>query len=561
VNDIQNDYDINASTEASSGAGRRHVRAVLYARVSTEEQRERESIQTQLEFGRRYAATHGITITEEYADEGVSGTVPLKMRLQGRRLLEDLQKRQVDVVLTFRLDRLGRETLLILETVNQIEASGAQIRSMTEPFTTESASGKLLLTLLSGFAGYERDAIIERSLAGTERLARKGVWLGGIVPFGYEVVGKDKEARIQPNHQLIPNQSINEVDVVRMIYRLAAEEGQSCMKIADRLNALKVPTVYARDGRKVERGKRLQATSGKWRPSRIRGLLTNTTYKGIHQYGKRSKRTVIERDVPALVDSKTWEAAQETLRKNRLDAPRNSKRKYLLRGLIRCAHCGQTYGGSFHNKSQRGYYRCNGHQSARLGHRERCPSVSIPVKQLEEDVWEDIDRFLRNPGDVIEQLQASIDREGVHREHTMRDISGLQTAFAEKQRERQRILELYRRAVITEDDLKAQLEAITAEQAILEHEIENCQDNLRKRQSEQEMLHSTEQLLIEVRARLDAPLSWAIKRAVVEQLVEGISARTEGKEASVDVTYRFVPVENRTDRGCGWQRAGTWPGR
>jgi site-specific DNA recombinase len=552
VNHIQNADRINASTGNGTGAGRKRVRAALYARVSTEEQRERESIQSQLEFGRRYAATHEITIVGEYADEAVSGTVPFQMRLEGRRLLEDLREKKFDLVLTFRLDRLGRETRLILDTVlDQLEAGGAKVRSMTEEFSTESATGKLLLTMLSGFAGFERDAIIERSIAGTERLARQGVWLGGIVPFGYEVVGKNKDARLQPNHQAITGLSISEVDVVRMIFRLAAEEGQSCGKIAERLNALNVPTAYVRDGRTVQRGKRRRATSGKWRPGRIRSLLTNTTYKGLHQYGKRSNRPVIYREVHALVDSKTFETAQQTLRNNQLKAPRNSKRKYLLRAIIRCAHCGQTYGGSFHTRSKRGYYRCNGHQSARLGHREKCPSVSLPVEQLEKEVWEDIERFLCNPGDVIEQLQASINRESVGRENAGQDISGLQTAFAEKQRERQRILELYRRSVITEDDLTVQLEAISKEQATLEREIENCQSHLRKRQSEQEMLHSVEQLLREIRGRLDVPLTWDTKRAIVEQLVEGISARTEGKEATVDVIYRFVSTENCTDRDCG----------
>jgi len=74
----------------------------------------------------------------------------------------------------------------------------------------------------------------------------------------------------------------------------------------------------------------------------------NTTYKGVHQYGKRSKRRreIIERQVPAIVTVEIWERAQQVLRENMLFSARNAKRKYLLRGLIKCGLCGLTYIGT-----------------------------------------------------------------------------------------------------------------------------------------------------------------------------------------------------------------------
>jgi hypothetical protein len=105
---------------------------------------------------------------------------------------------------------------------------------------------------------------------------------------------------------------------------------------------------HVRDDRLLLRGKRKQRTSGVWRPGRIRGLLTNKTYMGIHEWGKRAvkKRSVISRPVPAIVTEATWKKAQKTLQENFLFGKRSAK----LRGLIKCGVCGLTYIGVAANR-------------------------------------------------------------------------------------------------------------------------------------------------------------------------------------------------------------------
>src|SRR5690606_37009770 len=109
----------------------------------------------------------------------------------------------------------------------------------------------------------------------------------------------------------------------------------STIRVADYLNSIGVPPAYKKDGRKVKKGKRKVNTAGVWTPSRIRNMIVNTTYKGIHLYGKRTnkQREIITREVPAIVSSDQWEKAQKVLKDNHLEAMRNAKRKYLLRGL------------------------------------------------------------------------------------------------------------------------------------------------------------------------------------------------------------------------------------
>src|SRR5438874_3945833 len=175
-----------------------------YLRVSTEEQRERQSIATQREFAERYCELHNLAVYRVYADDGVSGTVPLERRPEGSQILKDAKLGKFDQLLIYKLDRLGRDTRLILNAVAELEKLGVRVRSMTEEFDTGTSTGRLMLTLLSGFASHERDVIRERSVAGTLRVAEAGAWLGGIVPYGYRKVGEKRDARIVVSEEPIP---------------------------------------------------------------------------------------------------------------------------------------------------------------------------------------------------------------------------------------------------------------------------------------------------------------------------------------------------------------------
>jgi site-specific DNA recombinase len=309
-----------------------------YLRVSTEEQRERQSIDTQREFGQRYCELHQLPVYEVYADDGISGTVPIESRPGGRSILEAARKGRFDQLLVYKLDRLGREIRLILNAVAELGGYGVRVRSMTEKFDTGTATSRLMLTLLSGFASHEREVIRERCLAGTNRVAEAGAWLGGTVPFGYRKVGEKRDAHLVISEAPIPDLAMSEAEVIREVFHMAVVERKSCRAIADRLNHLRVPCAYVRDDRLTVRGKRRQKTSGVWCPGRVRGLITNKTYMGIHEFGKRSatKRPVVSREVPAIVDAEVWRKAQANLHAHLLFGKRSTRNQYLLRGLIKC---------------------------------------------------------------------------------------------------------------------------------------------------------------------------------------------------------------------------------
>jgi site-specific DNA recombinase len=521
----------------------------IYARVSTEEQRERQSIRTQIEFGERYCQLHDLAVYRVYSDDGVSGTVPLDQRPEGGQILKDAQLGRFDQLLVYKLDRLGRETRLILNAVAELEKLGVRIRSMTEEFDTGTSTGRLMLTMLSGFASHERDVIRERSVAGTNRVAEAGAWLGGIVPYGYRKVGEKRDAHLAISEDPTPGLAMSEAEVIREVFRMAAVERKSCRVIAARLNDLRIPCAYVRDDRLTLRGKRKQRTSGVWRAGRIRGLITNKTYMGVHEFGKRaaSQRPVISRAVPAIVTEATWKKAQKTLRDNFLFSPRSAKNQYLLRGLIKCGLCGLTYVGTAANRpngKREFYYRCNGAHSpsvySKLG---RCQAKAVRGDHLEEQVWSDVDTFLRNPEPVLEQLHARLESDAKGSDQIRKQVARLEGLLAQKAAERSRVVGLYRRGRLTDADLDAQMDEIGKEETALETQIAELGGRIAGADSITASLGSAQALLEKLRKRLDEPVSWELKRRLIEVLVAGVRVDTVEecgvKQTRTTVTYRF----------------------
>jgi site-specific DNA recombinase len=410
-----------------------------------------------------------------------------------------------------------------------------------------------MLTMLSGFASHEREVIRERSVAGTTRLAEAGVWLGGIVPYGYRKAGENHERRLAVCEEPIPGLVMSEAEVIREVFRLAAVEKKSCRVIAERLNTLRIPCAYTRDDRMTLRGERREKTSGIWRPGRVRGLLMNSTYKGEHEYGKPSacKREIIRRVVPAIVMEETWQKAQKTLRANMLFGVRSARNRYLLRGLIKCGLCGMTYIGVATNGSngkKQFHYRCNGaHSPALYWARGRCTSKSVRGDFLEQQVWSDVEAFLRNPEPVLEQLQARLAGEAKGTENIQKQAVRLDCLLEQKTTERSRLLSLYRRERLSDAELDAQMDEIAKEQAALEIQVSELRGCIRGQGSIVATVSSAQHLLAVLRKRLDEPISWELKRRLVEVLVQGIRVETVEengvKQARTTVTYRFSQPE------------------
>ena len=533
------------------------MKAAIYMRVSTEEQRERQSIETQREHAKQFCEKEGLEIEGFYADDGVSGTVAIHLRPAATRLLEAAKLGRFEKVLVYKIDRFGREPRLILNAVKDFEDLGVAVRSMTEPFENETPSGRFMLGIYSSVAGLERDNILQRSSEGINRLVREGAWVGGVVPYGYRVSGRHREARLVISDVAIPGTGLTEGDVIRLAFRMAGDEGKSCMAIADHLNDLGVPAAYTRQGDEGSLGRRKRATSGRWRDSRILYMLRSRTYMGEHVYGKKPNnpakaRKPFTRSVPAIVDEALWTRTQAVLTRNAFFCKRNSRNTYLLRGLMKCAHCGWTYIGTMYtgkNRQDRTYYLCGGrHKGKRacVDPAQRCRGRAVPGS-LEEAIWADVEAFLRNPGPALDEVAARLAAKSEDPASLTARLESLQGTLAGKDGERDRVLGLYRRGRIDEATLDAQLEDVERDRKDLVQKLEALRgDQDRERQLQLER-RSVDQLLAELRERLDSPLDPELKRRVLEALVGGIQIETldtaSSQESRAIVTYRFSAPE------------------
>lgn len=395
---------------------------VAYLRVSTDDQRDRGTIDTQRLTIERYCARNGLHLVDLYTDEGISGFTPLAERPSGAHLLHDVFYDRVALVLVYAFDRLGRGEAAIA-AVSTLLARGVEVRSVTQAdIDVRTPQGWEAFVQEVEHAAHEYAMFQRRSTDGIERLVRAGAWVGGIVPFGYRVAddvdslfgsGRRKARRLVVSNESLPDVGLSEAEVVRMMYRLCAVEGWSCHKIAEHLNTLGVLPVYARDQRGVLRGKHKVGTAGVWRAGRVRSVLANTTYKGLHTYGKRSashEREVIERPIEPIIDADTWTRAQQMLRDHVLIAPDRKVRDYLLRGFMRCAVCGLTYIGVTYPKYGGGvkaYYVCSGKHNHRKLLRPggvKCASKAIRAERIELAIWEDVQRILNYPASALRSL-------------------------------------------------------------------------------------------------------------------------------------------------------------
>lgn len=147
------------------------LRAALYARVSTTDQ----TCENQLPELRRYCEVRGWSVAE-YVDTGVSGAKDRRPALD--RLMQDARRRHFDVLVVWKLDRLGRSLRHLILTIEELTARGVSFTSLGEGIDTGTAAGRLQLHLLGAIAEFERERIRERIHAGLARARREGVRIG-----------------------------------------------------------------------------------------------------------------------------------------------------------------------------------------------------------------------------------------------------------------------------------------------------------------------------------------------------------------------------------------------
>lgn len=525
----------------------------VYCRVSSEDQADRGTIEIQKEFAAKYVNLYNLEVFDYYCDDGVSGTLPLEMRPEGKRLLEDAAKKRFNMVIFYKLDRIGRKVRVILNAVNDLDELGVTVKSMTEPFENETPTGKFLLTTLAGIAELDRDTILARMWSGAQLAAKQGRWLGGIVPYGYRKTGK----RLVISDEPIPGCRISEEDVIEIIYKMAGKEKATCAEIADYLNSMKIPTKYQID--KINNNPST-ASATIWHPSRVAHIIRSTTYKGIHQYGKKTSHKgsqMISRRVPAIVSDELWEAANEVLTSNKLFSKRNSQIEYLLRGMIRCGNCGYAYVGRPNKRDNTKFYVCIGKSKLNYKYyqKERCIGKSLRADWLDAVVWKKCLDILKNPEKIYkEKGQAANDIQPAL--NISYELQQIKIRLKAMSGEREKLLDLFRKEIITEQDLKKQIDKLYSEETNLNKKLSTLNDSLPK----QELKRSKDSVVSLLKEFVKAiqtvninELPFELKRSVVKMLIDKVIIYTEKSpdksypEVSININWRFDAAPFKID--------------
>jgi len=389
-------------------------RAVVYARKSVADGPNQEfgSIEAQREVCRAYIdSQRGAgweAVPETYADEGFTGANTNRPAFQ--RLQQDVEAGKIDVVVVYRVDRLSRSLLDFTQLLETFGRHGAGVVSVTEPFDTATPMGRMVISLLATFAQFEREVIAERVRDKVHASRRRGMWTGGRVPLGYDVVEK----------RLVVN--AEEAERVRAIFGLYLELG-SLLPTVNELNARGwTSKAWTRkDGHQIP--------GRAWNRTSLHAFLTSPLLMGKIRAGAE----VVDGQHEGVVDQGTWDAVQAQLA-SKAARPRGwrapKRDGALLAGLLSCA-CGASMIRSSTKKDGRRYHSYVCRRVLKQG-AKACPGSRAPAGALEGFVVEHVRAVGRDPG----LLKAALDADRLAREERRPE---LQAAVQRLGQERSRL--------------------------------------------------------------------------------------------------------------------------
>jgi site-specific DNA recombinase len=356
----------------------RKLRCAVYTRKSSEEGLDMEfnSLDAQREACEAYIASQRsegwVLVPDRYDDGGVSGGTLERPAL--KRLIRDVEAGLADVVVVYKIDRLSRSLTDFSKLVELFEANQVTFVSVTQSFNTTTSMGRLTLNILLSFAQFEREVIGERIRDKFAASRRKGMWMGGTVPFGYRVA----------NRKLLIRE--DEAATVRMIFERFCKTGSATM-LARQLNA---EGVTSRSGKPLDKG---------W----LYKLLNNRVYAGeaVH------KGKAFPGEHEAIVSPDLWEKVHSILQASPRARAGQSRRQTpaLLKGLI-FAPNGQAMSPT-HTRKGGKLYRYYVTQSVLKLGPDTCPIRRIPAGEIEAAVVDQLRAMLRAPEMIVRTWMAA----------------------------------------------------------------------------------------------------------------------------------------------------------
>jgi DNA invertase Pin-like site-specific DNA recombinase len=272
----------------------RRIRCAIYTRKSSEQGLDQDfnSLDAQREACEAYVASQKHEgwelLPDRFDDGGISGGHLDRPALQ--RLMRAVDEKRVDQIVVYKIDRMTRSLADFAKLVDRLDAAEASFVSVTQSFNTATSMGRLTLNVLLSFAQFEREVTAERIRDKIAASKRKGLWMGGNVPLGYQADGRTLK--------------INEceAETIRKLYELY-QAHSTIREVKDRAEALGL-----RSRRRERSGGRVSG-GGSFDRGHIHHILSNPIYAG----RIRHKGQVYEGQHPAIIDPEIWDGVQRQL--------------------------------------------------------------------------------------------------------------------------------------------------------------------------------------------------------------------------------------------------------
>ena len=377
-------------------------KAALYLRVSTTEQAVHGySLAAQEQVIRQFCLQRGYDVYEVYADEGISGK-RTENRPAFQRMMTDAREKLFDMVIVWKLSRLGRNNRDILNTTEELYKHNVSFYSISEQFDISTSTGRLMLQLLGSFGEFERNQISENVQLAMRSLVRDQKRFAGGRMLGY-VSTVDDEGR----KQLVIQEE--EAVIVRKIYQDYAN-GKGYRAIANDLNRLGYHTVKGNSFSTVA----------------IKDILMNKTYGGYLEYakyvnweekrrkGKNPQPIVVEGTHEPIVDKNLFESVQTRMKVAKKQPQWNERGENLLTGLLRCPECGGPMAASNTTntlkdgtKKRIRYYSCANFRNKGAS---VCHANSVRADKTEQFVADRLKEVIQVP-EILEGLVKALNKE------------------------------------------------------------------------------------------------------------------------------------------------------
>jgi len=464
--------------------------AAIYARVSSEQQREANTIASQTASLIEFAKKQDLEVPKDWVfeDDGYSGAT---LERPGLERVRDLAAEgQIQVLLAYSPDRLSRKYAYQILLIEELARNGVETLFVKAP-QGSSAEDQLLVQFQGMIAEYERAQILERSRRGKRHRAQSGeVSVMSGAPYGYRYIRKTDDA---PAAYVVLE---DEARVVQRIYEMYTVEGLSIGEITRRINAEGIPTRKA---------------SARWERSTVWAVLRNSAYRGVACFGKtrvssrarvirpqrrrgvdtpsmtagheRPREEWIEIPVPALVSEESFARAQELLQENKNRSRRRTIEPSIVQGMVSCQKCGYAFSrtSTYTTARKIHYYKCIGSDSWRKLGGPVCDNGRL-VRQdlLDQIVWTEVIRLLEDPTLIQQELDRRLAAARSSDPAKKREQS-LQRELAHVAKGMERLLSAYQEALMSIEELRERMPALRQRQQALRTELQAIADQANER--------------------------------------------------------------------------------